>query len=251
MHPCADNELQRLAESIPERSAESSDLSKQNFSSDCSGLIQSLRQRYQNFSRTHPELTAWSAALTKALLIYQACSNIVPDFSVVRGQSMEPNVHNGDKIVGSQFTEIERFDLITFIPPSETDVYYIKRVIAFPGESVELKQDQLFINGEEVEQPQHFSQTDNFGPVIVPTGSLFVLGDNRPRSSDSREFGMVVVDHADVREVIMQYTPIADVFLLNLIPEKIVPDFDVEQVVDKLLTLIQPHREEYLEARER
>ena len=96
----------------------------------------------------------------------------------------------------------ERGDIIVFDPPTArpSEQPYIKRVIGLPGDTVEIRNGSVFINDVEVDEPYIADgitgcTTERFcGPVTVPDGSVFVLGDNRNNSTDSRAFGPVSVD---------------------------------------------------------
>ena len=93
-------------------------------------------------------------------------------------------------------------DIIVFKFPKDRSIDYIKRVVGVPGDEIELKNKKLFVNGEPISDPYaHYTTTavlpgsvspkDNFGPVTVPDGKYFVMGDNRDNSSDSRFWGFV------------------------------------------------------------
>ena len=81
-----------------------------------------------------------------------------------------------------------------FARPADED--FIKRVIGLPGETVELRNGKLFVDGEQIDEPYLHGPVDtrDYGPVTVPEGKLFVLGDNRLNSNDSR-FGLGFVPH--------------------------------------------------------
>jgi len=112
----------------------------------------------------------------------------------------------GKRVVS--FTDPRRGDIIVFVYPVDPSKDFIKRVIGEPGDTVEVKHKQVYVNGQKVEDPWgHFvegpgensrlSPRDNFGPVTVPSDQVFVMGDNRDRSYDSRFWGFVPLD--DVR----------------------------------------------------
>jgi signal peptidase I len=99
-----------------------------------------------------------------------------------------------DKILIS-IDEPEKGDVVVFKFPLDTRKDYIKRVIGLPGDRVELVDKQLLINGRPIEDPHaSYSLSGNmrkYGPVTVPDDHLFVMGDNRDESSDSRVWGFV------------------------------------------------------------
>ncbi len=123
----------------------------------------------------------------------------VMQVSVVRGSSMEPTFHDGDRLVVDKLTyllsDIDRFDVIVLRAPNQRGMDFIKRVIALPGESVQIREGRLYIDGRETSQEFLMSHSsDTFGPKVVPEGEYFVLGDNRPYSNDSRSFGFIKRD---------------------------------------------------------
>ena len=92
----------------------------------------------------------------------------------------------------------ERGDIIVFKFPEDENKDFIKRVIALPGDTIEIKDKAVFINGEEINEPyvrhtRHGNEPirDNFGPFVVPANEYFVMGDNREGSYDSRWWGTV------------------------------------------------------------
>lgn len=124
----------------------------------------------------------------------------------VKGVSMEPTFHSGDYILTSKITykfrSPQRGDVVVFQSPKNPDIEYIKRVLGLPGDKVELKNSDLFVNDILVQENYIAAKTNLWDggylkestPIIVPDNYLFVMGDNRPRSSDSREFGPVPFD---------------------------------------------------------
>ena len=125
--------------------------------------------------------------------------------------SLLPTIMAGDWIVTLKVWSTEnlkRRDLIVFPYPPEPSINYIKRVIGLPGEKLEIKKDLVFINGEPLNEPYAYFEPDEkftrqdqdltdlqpvsrYGPVVVPEGKLFVMGDNRYNSADSRYWGFV------------------------------------------------------------
>ena len=121
----------------------------------------------------------------------------------INGASMEPNFHNGEYILTNKilykFRNPIRGDVVIFKSPMNKEIDYIKRVIGLPGDTVSLHDNSLWVNGEKVEEPYLAQGTTIFGgsylaegaSIVVPPGTYFVCGDNRPHSSDSREFGPI------------------------------------------------------------
>ena len=122
----------------------------------------------------------------------------------VSGASMYPTLHNGDRMVLSKVGDVHRFDVVILKAPDE-NVEYIKRVIGMPGDTVEMKNGVLYINGKKVDQPfintealakqtvfiDDFTLESLTGESKVPEGKYFVLGDNRGVSKDSRMIGFI------------------------------------------------------------
>ena len=144
----------------------------------------------------------------------------------VNGESMEPNFHNGEYILTNKvmykFRQPVRGDVVIFKSWRNKEIDYIKRVIALPGETVSLKNNAIYMNDEKLDEQYLSPNVAIFGgsflqegqSVTVPDDSLFVLGDNRPHSSDSREFGPV--ETADIIGVVMlRYWPFSQFGVLN------------------------------------
>jgi len=121
----------------------------------------------------------------------------------VKGASMDPTFQTGDYIFTSKITykfrSYERGDVVVFQSPKNPDIEYIKRIIGLPGDRLVIRNSDIYVN-ENLVQENYLSARTNLWEggfvkdgvtVIVPEDYLFVMGDNRPRSSDSREFGPV------------------------------------------------------------
>ena len=109
---------------------------------------------------------------------------------------MAPGIQDGDRILiepwSYLFGEVDRGDVVVLRYPLDPSVDYIKRVVGLPGDTVTMADGHVWVNGVLYEEP-YVTNVDKSSYVscVVGPESFFVLGDNRPRSSDSREFGLV------------------------------------------------------------
>jgi signal peptidase I len=118
----------------------------------------------------------------------------------VLGQSMEPTLHSSQRVVVEKVTYRfvhgpRRGDIVVIDLPGQTDML-IKRVVGLPGETIEVRSGQVYIDGELLdEQWAASSGGGHYGPKTIPPLHIFVLGDNRGASNDSRSFGPVKIEH--------------------------------------------------------
>lgn len=113
----------------------------------------------------------------------------------VNGDSMEPTLQSGDNLLMDKLTyrfrDPERFEVIIFPCPTKPEEYYIKRIIGLPGETVQIMDGEVYINGKKLEEDIYgIAAIDEEGiakePITLGEDEYFVLGDNRPISNDSR-----------------------------------------------------------------
>lgn len=141
--------------------------------------------------------------------------NIFVGITTVQGSSMEPTLYTGNKLIINKVAKlrdnIDRGDIIVFDAtpgePKKEKIFYIKRVIGVEGDLIEIKNGDVFVNGEEIKEEyadKTNSQTNL--TMTVPENSYFVLGDNRDKSNDSRYFGTIL--HSQVSgKISMQILP--------------------------------------------
>jgi signal peptidase I len=111
----------------------------------------------------------------------------------VYGSSMSPTLKEGEIYLASkQLDYLKRGDIIVFDHPTEK-ITFIKRIIALPKETVEIKQHRIYVDGMPLTEPYptNLKQIKDVQPLRVPEGQVFVLGDDRTNSYDSRNFGFV------------------------------------------------------------
>ena len=170
--------------------------------------------------RFKKELIEWIKAFVIGIILFVIIRNFLFTSYLVSGGSMEPTLHDGDRVIvnriGYIVGDIDRQDVIVFHFSEQED--YVKRVIGLPGDEIEYVNDVLYVNGEQVDENYleidnpNILQTGTFtlegltGKQTVPEGHLFVLGDNRDGSTDSREFGFIPMENV-VGEVVLRFLP--------------------------------------------
>lgn len=174
-----------------------------------------------NFTQKDPELNkkqvnSWwdliKFSITAFLIVVPIRIFLVQPF-VVSGESMIPTFHDKDYLIVDEITyrfkEPSRGDVIIFRPPNQPKgIFYIKRVIGLPGETVTIKGTKIFIynqnnpEGFELNEPYIQNVTADSITTVVGPEQLFVLGDNRPRSSDSRVWGLLPIENITGRALI-------------------------------------------------
>jgi len=162
-------------------------------------------------------------AIIIAILIAVVVRTFIVQAYKIPSRSMVPTLLVGDHLLVNKFiygvkvpffrktiipiTDPQKGDIVVFIYPNDRDKDYIKRVIGVSGDRIEIKNKIIFLNGKQysdsygiysdnITYPASMQPRDNFGPVTVPPESLFVMGDNRDESADSRFWGFV-----DLRDV--------------------------------------------------
>ncbi|MCD8083728.1 MAG: signal peptidase I [Clostridiales bacterium] len=151
--------------------------------------------------------------VTAALIAFFLNSCIIANSEVPSG-SMENTIMTGDRVIGSRlsylFSDPERGDIVIFHFPDNESIYYVKRVIGLPGETVDIVNGKVFVDGDELEEdyirepmipdvPMHFE---------VPDGCYFMLGDNRNYSADARVWKNTYVKKEKIiAKVLLRYWP--------------------------------------------
>jgi signal peptidase I len=178
-----------------------------------------------------------------ALLIVLVVNLFLAQATRVEGQSMEPNIHNNERLVvekvSYRFHLPERGDIVVLKPPNWQPLQLdqriiawfctvlpldcardipdplIKRVIALPGETIEIRDGHVYINGQLLDEP--YLQQATYGtlsPRVISPDHVFVMGDNRGASNDSRSFGEVALSSI-IGRAWLRYWPAADVGIVD------------------------------------
>ena len=172
----------------------------------------------------------YAEALTIAIVLALIIRTLVVQAFKIPSSSMEPTLLIGDHILVNKFiygvripfiggrvlpfTSPERGDIVVFVYPKDESKDFIKRVVGVAGDTVEVRNKKVFVNGEPVEDPHAFFadgkqlqvKRDNMAPTVVPEGKLFVMGDNRDRSYDSRFWGLVDVGEVKGKAFIIYFS---------------------------------------------
>lgn len=137
----------------------------------------------------------------------------------IPSDSMLPTLRKGDRVLGeklpSRVSAVVPGDIVTFRDPADSQSTLIKRVIALPGSVVDLREGAVFVDGQRLEEPYlasfgtyaHLAGCTITYPFELPEGYLWVMGDNRSHSCDSRSFGPVEFD-ALTSHVMCRYWPV-------------------------------------------
>jgi signal peptidase I len=140
--------------------------------------------------RSWKSLAVCGSALVIAVLVYQPAR--------IEGNSMAPLLSDHELIfinrVVYHFEPVQRGDVVVFWYPEDRTKSFIKRIVALPGETVEIRQGLVYIDGvwlPELYVPSQFEDLSDLGPVLVPSECYFVMGDHRNSSNDSRVFGPI------------------------------------------------------------
>lgn len=161
---------------------------------------QQTKQEETSFGRWLIEMIALAVVLFAGV---QLIFHYVLAKDVVSGPSMETNFNGGDRLITYRLGKIKRGSVVILDAPNNPGTLYIKRVIGLPGDKVEAKNDQVYINGKALKESYltkyavsgnftaDFSLQSLFNQSTVPEDSYFVLGDNRPISKDSRKIGFI------------------------------------------------------------
>lgn len=166
------------------------------------------------------EIREWAVAIAIAVIVVVVIRMFLFVSFTVDGDSMDPTLVDGDRVVVNKFiyelTDMKQDDVIVF--NSQEDSAYVKRVIGVPGDHVEMIDRVVYVNGEPLKEDylvhQGESYMDNFTlsdlgveEETIPEGHYLVLGDNRPISRDSRDFGLITEDSV-IGEVQLRFWPL-------------------------------------------
>lgn len=167
----------------------------------------------------------WAAVIGGALLVALVVRSTLAQAFWIPSPSMEPTLHEGDRVLVNKLSyrlhDVHRGDIVVFerppaavsVNPDEDIPDLIKRVIGLPGDTIEARADgAVYINDRRLDEPYlpDDTRTANLPEQEVPEGHVFVMGDNRTNSSDSREFGAIDEDLI-VGRAFLRIWPLTDI----------------------------------------
>jgi signal peptidase I len=183
--------------------------------------------------KTKSKVQEYIEAIIIAILIAVVIRTFIIQAYKIPSRSMVPTLVVGDHLLVNKFiygikmpflrntiipiTNPQRGDIVVFIYPNDRSKDFIKRVIGIGGDTIEIRNKKIFINGKEysdahgiysdsVIYPGALQPRDNYGPVMVPQKSLFVMGDNRDESADSRFWGFVDLKDVEGKAFIIYWS---------------------------------------------
>ena len=146
-------------------------------------------------------IAEWVLAIGFALILLFVSRTFLFRIANVDGHSMQPSLSHGDVIILNRlsyfFSKPRINDIVAFPNPKDPKQFYIKRVIARPGDEVDFVDNRFYINGELLDEPTELVGDVNF-PIVIEEGLYFVLGDNRNGSRDSRFVAVGNIAHKNM-----------------------------------------------------
>ncbi|WP_010248592.1 signal peptidase I [Acetivibrio cellulolyticus] len=140
----------------------------------------------------YKEILSWIKYIASAVLIALFLTNFVIINAFIPTGSMENTIMPGNRVIATRlhylFAKPERGDIVVFKFPDDEKTNFVKRVIGLPGETVEIKAGEVYIDGVKLEESylKEEMRREDKGPYVVPADSYFMMGDNRNDSKDSR-----------------------------------------------------------------
>lgn len=162
------------------------------------------------------EAISWAKTIIAALIFAFIITTFIIVNAKVPSGSMKNTINEGDRLIANRlaytFSDPERFDIVVFKYPDDESVYYIKRIIGLPGETVEIKDGKVYIDGSDEPLDDSFilepMLPEEDAVYEVPEGCYFMLGDNRNNSADSRRWNKKYVEKSKILgKAIFKYYP--------------------------------------------
>jgi signal peptidase I len=182
-----------------------------------------LRQKKEKKRSIVKEFVVWAFALTLLFCVIFLIVHYVGERTQVSGDSMYPSLSDGDNLIvdkiSYRFTDPARYDIVVFPFRYQEDTFYIKRVIGLPGETVQIVDGCVYINGKKLDDPYATEEIRSAGlaatQITLGQDEYFVLGDNRNNSADSREPSVGTISKEDIiGKAVFRIWPLSRIGLL-------------------------------------
>ncbi len=167
------------------------------------------------------ETVEWVQSIVIAVVLALLIRGFVFETILVDGDSMLPTLHNNDRLVINKISHrisgVKRGDIVIFKYPGNEKEHFVKRVIACEGDVIKIEGGRVYVNGQELKEPYILEETiEGFPESVVPENTIFVLGDNRNNSRDSRNatVGFVPLENI-IGKPWARIWPLKDIKLLN------------------------------------
>ncbi|MFI3209101.1 MAG: signal peptidase I [Eubacteriales bacterium] len=166
------------------------------------------RKKYRKkkeYKSLKSELLGWLIYILVVVVFTFVFITFVGQRTTVSGDSMYPTLHDGDSLIidkiSYRFSDPERYDIIVFPYDYEDEIYYIKRIIGLPGETIQIIDGEVYIDGELLGETYGNEVIENPGvaeyAITLGEDEYFVLGDNRNNSKDSRSSSVGIINGED------------------------------------------------------
>ena len=179
-----------------------------------------IKEDRPRWRQTFAELAkTWIQTMVITASLFFLITHFAVQGYAVSGSCMEPNLRTGERVLGNKIVyrldPPNRGDVIVFEYPLDPKKTYIKRIIGLPGETIEVRAGRVFINNKPLREPYLINVAHgNYGPEKVKPGRLFVMGDYRDQSNDSRLWGELPISHIRAKAWV-RYWPVKRVELMK------------------------------------
>ena len=175
----------------------------------------SEKEKKQKNNSWKSEILEWIIVIEVAVVAAVILNLFIIVNAVIPTASMEPTVMTGDRVFGNRLAYLsedpQRGDIVMFKFPDDESQLFIKRIIGMPGETLEMKDGKIYINGSDTALDEPYLTVvpvGDYGPVTIPKDAYFMMGDNRNISADSRYWVNTFVYREKIEgKAVLKYYP--------------------------------------------
>lgn len=181
-----------MSETVPQTAADQAEqIQEQEEASRANRLFGKKKPKDKKKKNPYEDGLDWICTILLALIIAVVVRGFIYEPVSVEGSSMWPTLFHHEIMLVNKWDYLwggapDRFDVVICHYPGRGNINFVKRVVGLPGDTVSIQNGTLYVNGEAYEEPYLLHRSASFGPITVPEGSYFVMGDNRTNSNDSR-----------------------------------------------------------------